>query len=75
MVTFLLWPERSDDLAALLEASFRAVRVGSVGVFGEREFPLDVAGLFAEATTAYEAAFALPLSGMGGASSAAALAW
>jgi hypothetical protein len=44
MVTFLLWPERSDDFATLLEASFRALRAGSAGVFGEREFPLDGAG-------------------------------
>src|SRR5215831_2592355 len=73
IVTFLLC-ERSDDLSALLVASFRALRVGSVEVFGEREFPLDVAGGVADATRAFEVAFALPLSGVGGAFSAAALA-
>jgi hypothetical protein len=75
MVTFLLWPERSDDFAALLEASFRALRVGSVAATVVRAFPLDGAGRFADATRAFEVDFALPLSGLGGASSAAALAW
>src|ERR1051326_3087054 len=73
IVTFFFPPERADDAVVLL-ASFRALRIVSAEALVAREFPLEGAGRFADATTAFEAGFAVPLSGLGGASNAAALA-
>ena len=59
MVTFFFPPERADDAVVLAETSFRALPLVSAGVVVEREFPLDEAGRFADATTAFDAGFAL----------------